>query len=161
MCVCCGPAVPVTGTTATWPSRVFNALTLMTTAGCSPKSSKSTSHTSPRKGSGSDIGPVGHLRPDTDRQRYVTVAVEIVNAARHPFFGRAPVEQFECCLHDLGPAIQAEQFGVLTQLRGQLVGDSCLPRLGPCCRHRHVYKLPTMLRCRADHDRGNTVGDGL
>src|ERR1700712_3218676 len=112
-------------------------------AGCKPKPSNSTSPPSPRKGSGSDIGLlVGRGGPDTDRQRDLSTTVKVVDAASHTFFRRPPVQQLERCPDDLSSAVKAEQFCVVSQLGGQVVGDSSLPGFRGACRDSHVYSLP-------------------
>src|SRR3954452_11687551 len=107
MWVCSGPGVPVTGITATWPSRTLSGLMLSTTDGWDPKPSKSTSHTSPRNGSGCGIG-VRPRRATANRQRGHPVAVVVIDTAGHALLGGAAMQQLQRCLHNLGPAVQPE-----------------------------------------------------
>ena len=142
------PGVPVTGMTATWPSREFSALMLSTTTGCIPKSSKSTSHTSPRNGSGSAIGLAAGRGPDTDRQRRLAVAVEVGDAPGHPLFSRTTVQQVQRSPDDLGGPVQSELFRVTAQLPSEVVADP------PARSHKHlwspsIYAPPCKAPCKA------------
>lgn len=106
MCVPDGPGVPVIGVTATWPRRLFNELTLMTTAGELPKS-KLTSQTCPRDGSGAVIG-----RSHAERQRWSRLAVEVVHGLRHALLGGLSMQEAQGGLDDVSTTVETEHLGI-------------------------------------------------